>query len=230
MRTLRGVVVWLLPVLVLTACDTGTEPVLAEIESYEFSASVERLGDGPGLFLAHHKTDAALEPKDFSWPTDYNSYSRIGRWEPDSSPAHSVGLSMGFGVAPASGTLVVEYSVEWVNGEPEKPFTFSPLIAFTMERYFGKGSHEKVVTRFTLRQIGKNRYRVELPIPADPAEYYGINLVPGVTLQCNSEGVKSFLLRDVVFSGAGFQTSQIDGSVLFTGTCQQPPPRYSVAG
>lgn len=213
-------------VLILAACDEGPlEPELAEAAGYEFSMTVERTSN-LGPFLAHHEVGATLEPKDFHWPTTFDGH--IGRWEPDSSPAHSAGISLGFNnVAPGSGRLVVEYSVEWVNGETAKPFTFSPVVGFTIERYYGKEGVEKMVVPFTRRQVGRSRYRVEVPIPADPAEYYNISLVPGVTFQCNAEGIKSSLLRDVTYSGAGFLSNKLEGSLLFTGACQRPLPRYS---
>ena len=227
MRTLRSVVVWLLPVLVLIACDTGTEPELAEVESYEFSATVERFG--LSLFLAHHERGAALGPENFFWPT--SDFGQTARWEADSSPAHSLGPSMGFGGLHPGEKFVLEYRVEWVNGETLRPFAFRSMVAVKMERVEEKAGPilVKVDAPFTFGQIGPTQYRVEITVPAAPSNY-SLSVVPGLTLECNAEGTKSLLLRDISFSGAGFGPARLEGTALFTGTCRRPLPRYSRAG
>lgn len=232
MHRLRGVVVYSLFSLLLVACSDGpTEPTFEE--NFEFSAKVER-SSYLGLSIAHHEVGAELAPSDFRWPNiyDLNGNGNWGEWSPDSSPAHSVGMGMGFGFGPSrSGEKFrVEYNLEWVNGETERPFTYLPVVVWKFK------IHQNDVVaigdtegRYTLQQVGPTRYRAEFTLPTIATDGgYSLDLKAGLTLQCNAEGSKSFVISNVAFSGAGFSPSEHPGILHFTGECRSPLVRYSV--
>ncbi len=237
----RNIMAFVLFASLLSACsDSLVQPIMEEVEeNFAFSAKMERTGYLVGA-LAHHEVNFAPAPSDFLWPS-FSSYSPIGEWELDDSPAHTLVVQMGFASPTPGETFTLEYRIEWVNGETSRPFTFSHTVVTLMENYThnaDKGavgvisSHE---VSSSLQQIDRNRYRAEFTIPTIPTDGSRLLYVlPGLTLQCNAEGIKSFIVSDITYAGAGFAPWKHEGSVLFTGACQRPLvplPRYSrVAG
>ncbi len=225
------IVVWSFVLLIVAACgDDSTTNPLIEAETFEFSATVERFG-GFGVFLAHHEPGATLSPANFFWPDTL--VGETAGWKMSTSSAHSVGPFLGFGGLHPAGKFALEWQVEWVNGETPKPLAFQPMAAVELGYWEEKGgpSFMKVNAQFTVNRVGPTGYRLELILPSAPVGggYY-LDVVPGITMSCNGEGTKSFILRDLKFSGAGFSLNTIPGGAFVTATCESPLVRYSVVG
>ena len=227
----EGVALWTpaLAIVVFTACgDSGTTPTemtIEEAESFEFSATAERTAYLAGVVAAHNP-GIVPQPEDFS-------YLESRETGTSSAPAHSMGIDYGFGGLVPGETLTFEYSLLWVNGETaNKPFLFTPMVAASLYWISGSGELAEKVSNivFTTQRISSSRYRVEFKIPMAQSGRFNLHLVFGMTVQCRTEGMKSFLVRDIDFSGAGFMATKMEGAVLFNGACRKQLPQYSFIG